>query len=99
METLWELPGAKKLLNRQEKDGSWSYHGKRAMKHQDYDQYQTYLNLAELVEKYGLNNRHESIKEAAEYLLVFYLEKAIFEEYTVASIQPHIHRPSWRDFD
>jgi len=71
METLWELPGAKKLLNRQEKDGSWSYHGKRAMKHQDYDQYQTYLNLAELVEKYGLNNRHESIKEAAEYLFSF----------------------------
>lgn len=47
IETLWELPGVKKLLKKQEKNGSWSYPGNRAMKYQDYDQYQTYLNLAE----------------------------------------------------
>jgi hypothetical protein len=71
IETLWELPGVKKLIKKQENDGSWSYPGNRAMKHQDYDQYQTYLNLAELVEKYGLNRGHESIQKAAEFLFQY----------------------------
>jgi hypothetical protein len=78
VKTLWELPEAKKILRKQEEDGSWKYPGKKAMEHQDYDQYQTYLNLAELVEKYGLNRGHDAIERAAEYLFGFQSEEGDF---------------------
>jgi hypothetical protein len=71
VETLWNLPEVRKILKKQENNGSWSYSGKRAFEHSDYDQYQTYLNLAELVEKYGLNKDHESIEKASEFLFNF----------------------------
>ncbi len=72
------MPEAKKILRKQEEDGSWKYPGKKAMEHQDYDQYQTYLNLAELVEKYGLNRGHDAIERAAEYLFGFQSEEGDF---------------------
>lgn len=69
IDRLWELPEATKILKKQEDNGSWKYpKGPNQMEHVDYDQYQTYLILGELVEKYGFNKEHRSIKKAAEYI-------------------------------
>ena len=69
IDRLWELPEATKILKKQEDNGSWKYpKGPNQMEHVDYDQYQTYLILGELVEKYGFNKEHRSIQKAAEYI-------------------------------
>lgn len=75
---LQQMPEVKKILNKQENDGSWSYPGKKAFEQVDYHQYQTYLNLAELVEKYGFNRKQEPIRNAAEYLFKFQTEEGDF---------------------
>jgi len=71
IETLWELPEVKKILNRQQEDGYWIYPG-RGKEHlhlkEDYNQLETYRILGQLVEKYGFNSQHPAIKKAAEYL-------------------------------
>ncbi|MCL5985430.1 MAG: hypothetical protein M1371_02560 [Actinobacteria bacterium] len=71
IETLWELPQVKKILNRQLEDGCWKYPGggkENLRSKEDYNQLETYRVLGQLVEKYGLNNQHSGIKKAAEYL-------------------------------
>lgn len=78
IEILWELPEVKKILKKQEEDGSWKYPPGKTIPQVDYHQYQTYLNLAELVEKYGLNKEHKSIKKAAEFLFHFQTEEGDF---------------------
>jgi len=69
--TLWELPEVKKILHRQQKDGSWKYPGggkEHLRSREDYNQLETYRILGVLVEKYGLNNKHPAIINAAEFL-------------------------------
>jgi len=71
IETLWELPEVKRLLRRQQEDGSWKYPGggkEHLRSQEDYNQIETYRNLGILIEKYGLDNRHPAIKKAAEFL-------------------------------
>jgi hypothetical protein len=71
VETLWELPAAQSLLRRQLDSGAWPYPGGGKPEHrasEDYDQLETYRNLAILVEKYGFDRRHPAIQAAAEYL-------------------------------
>jgi hypothetical protein len=71
IETLWELAETKKLLNRQQEDGSWKYPGggkEHLRSQEDYNQLETYRILGELVEKYGLNNKHPKIRKAADFL-------------------------------
>jgi hypothetical protein len=57
IETLWELPEVRRILHRQQEDGSWKYPGggKEHLRSQgDYNQIETYRNLGILIEKYGL---------------------------------------------
>lgn len=71
IETLWELPEVKRILRKQQVDGSWKYPGggkEHLRLQEDYNQLETYRILGELVEKYGLNNRHPVIRMAAEFL-------------------------------
>jgi hypothetical protein len=71
IETLWELAEAKKVLNRQQEDGSWKYPGggkPHLRSQEDYNQLETYRIVGVLVEKYGLNNKHPVIRNAAEFL-------------------------------
>lgn len=70
IKSLWTLPEAEKLLRRQQDDGSWKYPGKireSLRSKEDYNQLETYRILGQLVEKYGLNKNHPSIKKAANY--------------------------------
>jgi hypothetical protein len=73
IEQLWILPRVKKILKKQQTDGSWIYPNKKATLRSptNYNQYQTYKTVAELVEFYGLNKKHEAIRKAAEYLFSF----------------------------
>jgi Squalene-hopene cyclase C-terminal domain/Prenyltransferase and squalene oxidase repeat len=80
IEILWKLPVAKKILKKQQNDGSWKYTGgkKHIRSQKNYNQLETYRILGELVEKYGFNREHESIQKAAEFLFQFQTEEGDF---------------------
>lgn len=69
----WELSLAKKIINKQQINGSWKYPSGNTLirSEENYDQIETYRNLSYLVEMYGLNRNHEAIKKTAEYLFGF----------------------------
>ena len=77
---LWELDEAQKILKKQQTDGSWKYpSGKKDIRSQEnYDQLETYRQLGFLVEIYGFNNTHASIKNAAEFLYSFQTNEGDF---------------------
>ncbi len=77
---LWTLPQVKKILEKQQPNGSWRYPNKKAAlsSSTNYNQYQTYKTLAELVEFYGFNKEHEAVRKAAEYLFSFQTEEGDF---------------------
>ncbi|HLN88967.1 MAG TPA: hypothetical protein VK253_02770 [Candidatus Binatia bacterium] len=79
-EELWTLPRAKKILEKQQSNGSWIYPNKKASLRSstNYNQYQTYKTVAELVEFYGLNKKHDAIRKAAEYLFSFQTKEGEF---------------------
>lgn len=80
IETLWNLPEVEKILRKQQSDGSWVYPGgnKHIRSQENYNQIETYRNLGDLTEKYGLNRKHEAIKKAAEFLFSFQTEEGDF---------------------
>ena len=80
IEELWTLPRVKKLLENQQSDGSWTYPNKKATFRSptNYNQYQTYKTMAELVEFYGLNKRRYAIRKAADYLFSFQTNEGEF---------------------
>jgi len=68
VETLWELPGARRLLRTQQADGSWKYPNPRKDRAaEDYGQVETFRNLGMLVEKFCFNRSHPAIQKAALY--------------------------------
>ncbi|MFI5264335.1 MAG: hypothetical protein ACHQM6_07460 [Candidatus Kapaibacterium sp.] len=73
MEALWELPDALKILRKQQPNGSWKYPERNAKvrSQENYDQIETFRNLGYLVEMYGFDRSHPSIKKAAEFLFHF----------------------------
>jgi hypothetical protein len=70
VDCLWELPGAQKIIRKQQDDGFWKYPGgnHKLRSAEDYNQLETFRQLGELVEKYAFNKNHPSIKKAAEFL-------------------------------
>jgi len=80
IETLWQLPSAVKILQKQQKDGSWKYHsGKSYIRsQQNYNQLETYRILGQLVELYGLTRKHPAIRKAAEFLFESQTEEGDF---------------------
>lgn len=69
IESLWALPAAKRLLDKQQADGSWRYRGanRDRFPETDYDLLETFRNLRVLVQQYGLNREHPALARAAEY--------------------------------
>jgi hypothetical protein len=80
IEQLWTLPLVKKILKKQQPNGSWIYPNKKAILRSptNYNQYQTYKTVAELVEFYGLTTKHEAIRKAAHYLFSFQTKEGEF---------------------
>lgn len=73
IERLWTLPEVEKILRRQQPDGSWLYPNRKAALRSptNYNQYQTWMTLAQLVDFYGFSRKHEAIRNASEYLFSF----------------------------
>jgi hypothetical protein len=73
MKTLWDLPEAKKIVSKQQPDGSWKYPGgnKNIRSSENYNQIETFRNLGYLVEMYGFNNSNPEIVKAADFLFSF----------------------------
>jgi hypothetical protein len=67
---LWQLPDVKKLLARQQADGSWPYPGRKVIVYprHHYGLVETWKQFRFLVEQYELTKRHPSVRKAAEYL-------------------------------
>ena len=70
---LWELREPLRIIRRQTPQGSWTYSGGTASLRspENYDQIETFRQLAILVEQYGLTREHPAIERAAEFLLSF----------------------------
>ena len=70
---LWDLPEPRRVVARQSQNGSWHYPGgKPSLRSQEnYDQLETFRQLAILVEKFGFTRLHPSVERAADYLLSF----------------------------
>ena len=80
VETLWELPVAKKIARNQQPDGSWKYPGAKLniRSQQNYNQIETYRILGELVEKYGFNKSNKTLRKAADFLFSFQTSEGDF---------------------
>ncbi|MGE5286569.1 MAG: hypothetical protein ACM3ML_05065 [Micromonosporaceae bacterium] len=68
-----EFPGVRQAVARQQPDGRWKYPGGNLQirSRADYDQLETYRQLAVLVCKFGLDHRHAAVARAAEFLSSF----------------------------
>ena len=75
-EVLWDLPEAHKIVNRQQKDGSWKYSGgnARIRSSENYDQIETFRNLGYLIEMYGYDRRSPAVTKAAEFFFRYQTE-------------------------
>jgi hypothetical protein len=67
---LWDLHAARRIVARQNADGSWTYPGgkERIRSREDYDQIETFRQTAILVEMFGFSREHPALARAAEFL-------------------------------
>ena len=70
IENLWELPEPKKIIIKQQENGSWKYPGNTTNNDigTNYALIETFRTLRYLVEKYGFNHAHPTLQKAAEYI-------------------------------
>jgi len=70
-EILWELPEVKKLLKKQQKDGSWKFRGNRPGDEwgENYELIETWRNMRFLVEMYCMHRGHPAVERASEFIL------------------------------
>jgi hypothetical protein len=70
---LWQLPEARKIVARQQPDGSWRYPGGRphVRSQENYDQLETFRQAGMLVEKFGFTREHPAVQRAADFLFSF----------------------------
>jgi hypothetical protein len=80
VEDLWQTPESQKILRKQKSDGSWEYPGgnRNIRTRENYNQLETYRNLAILVEEFGFSKKHPAIQRTAEYLFTFQTEEGDF---------------------
>jgi len=93
VESLWELSEVRKMLARQQADGSWHYPGKSFDQHNrtNYDLLETYRILGKLVEMYGLGSEHPTIRKAADYFFSCQTEEGDIRGILVNQYMPYYH--------
>jgi hypothetical protein len=67
--SLWELPDARRILRKQEADGSWRRSGKAKITAVNTSLVETWRQVRFLVDQYGFTREHPQARKAAEYLL------------------------------
>lgn len=89
--SLWDLPEPRKLLKRQQEDGSWVYPGKNPERYPDvnYRLLETFKRLRLLVGKYGFDRSHPAIERAAEYVLSCQTEEGDIRGAYASQYHPH----------
>ncbi len=65
---LWQLPDARKILTKQQSDGSWIYPGARKNEAENYSLVETWKQFRFLVDVYGFTKEDPSTNKAAEFL-------------------------------
>lgn len=67
---VWGLPEVSKILKRQLPNGSWKYRGAKKSEYPPYRYYliETWKQFRFLVEQYGMDRSHDSIRRAAEFI-------------------------------
>jgi hypothetical protein len=89
---LWDLPEPRRLLGRQQANGEWRYPVQKPTP-QNYDLYETFVTLGELVGKYGFVRRHPAVERAAQY--VFSCQTAAGDLRGIYGNQPaHTYTPA-----
>lgn len=70
IESLWKLAEPTKLIQKQAASGCWNYPSKSKSNDRifNYNLLETYRDVRILVDMYGLDRRHPSIQNAAEYV-------------------------------
>lgn len=73
VESLWDLPDAQKIIQKQQNDGSWAYPGgnTRIRSVENYNQIETFRQLGYLIEMFGFNKTSPVIAKAVEFLFGF----------------------------
>jgi squalene cyclase len=71
-------PRVRRIIAKQQPDGSWHYPGRRVGPKTNYEFLETYRNLGELVELYALGREHPSVERAAEFLYSLQTEEGDF---------------------
>lgn len=69
-----------KIVEKQNSDGSWKYHGGKIelRSQRNYNQLETYRILGVLIELYGFTLEHEVVRNAADFLFSFQTSKGDF---------------------
>jgi hypothetical protein len=68
IDRLWQLPGALKILKKQQADGSWPHPGKKKHPAINYRLIGTWKQFRFLVEVYGFSKENPQAQKAAEFL-------------------------------
>jgi hypothetical protein len=66
--SLWQLPGATRILKQQLPDGSWPRPGEKKHPAINYPLIETWRQFRFLVERYGFTREHPQARQAAEFL-------------------------------
>jgi hypothetical protein len=68
IETVWNLPQVRKILRRQQPDGSWKPGKSKAREGWKRELTETWRQLRFLVDQYELDKRHPAIQKAADFV-------------------------------
>jgi len=92
-ETLWELPEAKRLVEKQQPDGDWRYPGKSydPVSNTNYNLLETYRTLRLLVEMHGFQPEHPALARAAEYVFSCQTEQGDIRGILGNQYMPYYH--------
>ena len=74
---LWNMKKARMIVGRQKADGRWGYPNpkERIRKKEHFDLLETFRQLGFLVEHYGFDKRHDTIKRAKEFVFKYQTEE------------------------
>jgi len=90
---LWELPEARRLIDKQQANGSWRYPGTSGHPagNANYDLLETYRALRILVEMYGFQHTHPALAKAAEHLFSCQTEQGDLRGILGNQYMPYYH--------